>query len=347
MGSTQVLVTGGSGFLGAHCIVSLLGEGYRVRTTVRSLAREVEVRAMVKAGGVEAGEALSFAAADLTSDAGWTEAVSGCEFVLHVASPFPPGAPKHEDELIVPAREGALRVLRAAREAGVKRVVLTSSFAAIGYGHAPTSRPFDESDWSDVTSPQSAYAKSKTLAERASWDFVRSGGGLELSVVNPVGILGPVLGPDLSTSILIVQRLMNGAMPGCPRLSFGLVDVRDVADLHLRAMTHPAAKSERFLAMAGSFVSMQEIAKVLKARMGEAARRVPTRTLPNWLVRLVGLFDPTVATIVPELGKVKNATSQKARRVLGWEPRTSGDAIVATAESLLRLGLLRGWSAAR
>lgn len=346
MGGERVLVTGGSGFVGAHCIVSLLGAGYRVRTTVRSLAREAEVRAMVKAGGAEAREALSFAAADLTSDAGWPEAVAGCDFVLHVASPFPPGAPKHEDELIVPAREGALRVLRAAREAGVKRVVLTSSFAAIGYGHEPTSRPFTEDDWSDVGGHLSAYAKSKTLAERAAWDFVGRGESPELSVVNPVGILGPVLGSDLSTSILIVQRLMDGAMPGCPRLSFGLVDVRDVADLHLRAMTHPAAKGQRFLAIAGSFVSMPEIAQVLKARLGDAAKRVPTRTLPNWLVRLVGRFDPAVATIVPELGKLKNATSEKARRVLGWQPRSSEDAIVATAESLSRLRLLRPSTAA-
>jgi dihydroflavonol-4-reductase len=341
----RVLVTGGSGFVGAHCIVSLLAAGYRVRATVRSLARESDVRAMLKTGGALAGEALSFAAADLTSDAGWLQAVAGCDFVLHVASPFPPGAPKHEDELVVPAREGALRVLRAARAAGVKRLVLTSSFAAIGYGHEPTSQPFTEDDWSDVGGHLSAYAKSKTLAERAAWDFVGREGSPELSVVNPVGILGPVLGPDLSTSILIVQRLMDGAMPGCPRLSFGLVDVRDVADLHLRAMTHPAAKGERFLAIAGSFVSMQEIAKVLKARLEEAARRVPTRTLPDWLVRLVGLFDPAVATIVPELGKVKNATSEKARRVLGWQPRSGEEAVVATAESLMRLGLLRSSAA--
>jgi nucleoside-diphosphate-sugar epimerase len=326
--------------VGAHCIVSLLAAGYRVRTTVRSLAREADVRAMLKTAGAMAGEALSFASADLTADAGWPEAVAGCDFVLHVASPFPPGAPRHEDEIIVPAREGALRVLRAARDAKVKRVVLTSSFAAIGYGHEPTSRPFDENDWTDLSGPLGAYAKSKTLAERAAWDFVRERGP-ELAVVNPVGILGPVLGPDLSTSILIVQRLMDGAMPGCPRLSFGLVDVRDVADLHLRAMIHPAAKGERFLAVAGSFVSIQEIAQVLKARLGDAARRVPTRMLPNWLVRLVGLFDPAVATIVPELGKLKNATSEKARRVLGWQPRSSEEAIVATAESLMRLGLLR------
>jgi dihydroflavonol-4-reductase len=343
MSGELVLVTGGSGFIGAHCILQLLDAGYRVRTTVRSLTREAGVRAMLQAGGAEPGEALSFAAADLMSDAGWPGAVAGCDFVLHVASPFPASVPKHEDELIVPAREGALRVLRAARDAGVKRVVLTSSFAAIGYGKKHTDRPFSEESWTDPNGGGvGAYVKSKTLAERAAWDFAaREGGALELSVVNPVGVFGPVLGPDYSTSIRIVQRLMDGAMPGCPRLSFGIVDVRDVADLHLRAMTNPAARGERFLAVAGDFVTIQEIAQVLKARMGDRARRVPTRVLPDWIVRLVSLFDSSVALIVPELGKFKNATNEKARRVLGWAPRSNEDAIVATAQSLLRLGLLR------
>ena len=303
---------------------------------------------MLKIGGAEpSGNALSFAAADLMSDAGWPAAVAGCDFVLHVASPFPPGAPKHEDELIVPAREGALRLLRAARDAGVKRVVLTSSFAAIGYGQEVTDRPFTEENWTDPNGgPNSAnigaYVKSKTIAERAAWDFsAREGGALELAVVNPVGVLGPVLGPDFSTSIQIVKRFMDGTVPGCPHLSFGVVDVRDVADLHLRAMTNPAAKGERFLAVAGDFMTMQAIAQVLKARMGATAARVPTRMLPDWLLRLVALFDPSVALIVPELGKSKNATNAKARRVLGWAPRSNEDSIVATAESLVRLGLLR------
>jgi dihydroflavonol-4-reductase len=340
---STVLVTGGSGFIGSHCILQLLAAGHAVRTTVRNLARESEVRAMVAAGGAEANGRLSFFAADLTSDAGWAEAVSGCEYVLHVASPFPLTLPKHEDELIVPAREGALRVLRTARAAGVKRVVLTSSFAAIGYGHKPRSTPFDETDWTDPHGPDvQPYAKSKTLAERAAWDFIaRESGGLELSVVNPVGVFGPVLGPDYSTSILLIQRLMDGAMPGCPRLSFGVVDVRDVADLHLRAMTAAAAKGERFLAVSGDFMSILEIAKVLKARMGASARRVPTRQIPDWLVRLAALPDPAVKQILPELGKSKNATSAKAQRLLGWSPRSREEAILATAESLVRLGLLK------
>ena len=343
MGGELVLVTGGSGFIGAHCIVQLLSAGYRVRTTVRSLRREPEVRAMLQAGGAEPGEALASRAADLMSDAGWKEAVEGCNFVLHVASPFPLRVPKHEDELIVPAREGALRVLRAARDAGVKRVVMTSSFAAIGYGHQPTDRPFSEEDWTDPNGRGvSAYAKSKTLAERAAWDFVaHEGGALELAVVNPVGVFGPVLGPDISTSIEIVKRLMDGAVPGSPRLSFGVVDVRDVADLHLRAMTSSAANGERFLAVAGDFMSIAEMARVLGERMGAAAARVPTRVLPNWLVRIASLFDSSLGQIVPELGGVKQATGEKARRVLGWTPRSNEDAIVATAESLVRLGLLR------
>jgi nucleoside-diphosphate-sugar epimerase len=338
---STVLVTGGSGFIGSHAILQLLAAGHAVRTTVRSLAREPETRAMLKAGGAPA-ERVAFFAADLQHDSGWPEAVAGCEYVLHVASPFPPNAPKHEDELIVPARDGALRVLRAARAAGVKRVVLTSSFAAVGYGHKPQQAPFDEGSWTDPAAAGIApYVKSKAVAERAAWDFIaREGGGLELSAVNPVVVFGPAMGADFSPSILLVQRLMNGAVPGCPKLYFGVVDVRDVADLHLRAMIQPAAKGERFIAVAGDFMPLLDIAKVLKARMGAAAERVPTRQLPNWLVRLAALRDPAVKQIVPELGKVKNATNEKARRLLGWAPRSSEDCIIATAESLVRLGLL-------
>ena len=337
-----VLVTGGSGFVGCYCIMQLLAAGYRVKTTVRDLNREADVRTMLKAGGVEPGDQLSFGVADLERDAGWPEAVAGCQYVLHVASPLPASAPKHEDELIVPAREGTLRLLRAARAAGVKRVVLTSSFAAIGYGHAPQETPFDETDWTNLNGHVVAYPKSKTLAERASWDFMaKEAGNLELSVVNPVGVHGPVLGPDYSGSIRIVQRLMDGAVPGCVRLYFGVVDVRDVADLHLRAMINPAANGERFLAAAGEFISMREIAKVLKKRLGSAAKRVKTLELPNWVVRLAALGDPTIRMILPELGKVKKGTNEKARRLLGWAPRSNEEAIVATAESLIRLGLLK------
>jgi len=340
---STVLVTGGSGFIGSHAILQLLAAGHQVRTTVRNLSREGDVRALLKSGGAEPGDGLTFFAADLEEDEGWPKAVAGCDYVLHVASPFPPTVPKDENELIVPAREGALRVLRAARDAQVKRVVLTSSFAAIGYGHPPQAAPFDETNWTDPNAPDVApYTKSKTLAERAAWDFIaREGGNLELSVVNPVGVFGPVLGPDYASSILIVQRLMDGAMPGLPHLYFGAVDVRDVVDLHLRAMVHPAANGERFLAVAGDFMSALDIAQVLKSRLGEAAKKVPTRELPDWMIRAAAVFDPAVRQIIPELGKKKNATSAKAQRLLGWTPRSREDAVVATGESLLRLGLLK------
>jgi nucleoside-diphosphate-sugar epimerase len=343
MAGEMVLVTGGTGFIGTHCIIQLLNTGYMVRTTVRNLAREEEVRNMIRQGGVEPGERLEFFAADLTSDAGWSEAVAGCAYVLHVASPFPPAIPQHEDELIIPAREGALRVLRAARDAGVKRVVLTSSFAAIGYGQKPKDRPFNETDWTDPNGDDvRAYVKSKTLAEKAAWDFIaREGGALELSVVNPVGVFGPVLGPDYSTSILLVQRLMDGAMPGCPRLYFGAVDVRDVAGMHIECMTNPAAKGERFLALAGEFLSIAQIAQILKRTMGPAAKRVPTMELPDFMVRLAAMRDPAVQQILPELGKRKNGSNEKARRVLGWQFRSNEECIAATAQSMVELGLLK------
>ncbi len=342
---SQVLVTGGSGFIGAHCILQLLEAGHTVRTTVRRLSREDQVRAMLKQGGWSGpADRLSFAAADLETDAGWPEAVAGCDYVLHVASPFPIGVPKDPDALIRPARDGALRVLKASRDAGVKRVVLTSSYAAIGYGHPPRAAPFDEEDWSDLSRGDvSPYQTSKTLAERAAWEFIAAEGGtLELSVINPVGVFGPVLGPDFSTSIVLVQRMLEGSVPGLPRLSFGLVDVRDVADLHLRAMTDPAARGERFLAVAGPSMAAIDIARFLKSRLGAAADRVPTRQLPDWAVRLVGLVDPAVRQIVPELGKVHEASNAKARRVLGWAPRSNEEAILATADSLIALGLAGG-----
>lgn len=337
-----VLVTGGSGFIGSYTILQLLAAGHEVRTTVRKLSREPEVRAMLHTGGAADNAPLQFFAADLESDAGWKEAVTGCDYVLHVASPFPQTLPKHEDELIVPARDGALRVLRAARDAGVKRVVLTSSFAAIGYGHKDQAAPFDETYWTNLDEPGiQPYTKSKTIAERAAWDFIaREGGSLELAVVNPVGVFGPVLGSDYSTSILLVSKLMDG-MPGCPRLKFGLVDVRDVADLHIRAMTDPAAKGERFLAVTGDFLSMVEIAELIRKRGGHAARRVPTRQLPDWMVKLVSIIDPAVKQLIPELGKNKNATSAKAKRLLGWSPRSAEESIADTAESLTRLGLVK------
>ncbi|MGN6317819.1 SDR family oxidoreductase [Trinickia sp.] len=338
----SVLVTGGTGFIAQHCILALLSHGYRVRTTVRSPTREGEVRENLRTGGLEPGDRLSFVTADLNADDAWPEAVAGCAYVMHGASPTPTGNQTSEDDWIRPAVDGNLRVLRAARDAGVRRVVLTSAFGAICAGHGPMKRPFDETDWSELTSKNVwPYQKSKTLSERAAWDFVaREGRGLELSAVNPVTVVGPVLGADYSHSIRLIKNMLDG-QPGNPKINSGFVDVRDVADLHVRAMTHAAANGERFLAVAGESMWLAEVARVLKARMGRAGRHVSTRVLPNWLIRLGALRDPALRGSLPLLGLNLNASGEKAKRLLDWSPRSREDAIVATGESLLRLGLLR------
>jgi dihydroflavonol-4-reductase len=335
-----VLVTGGSGFLGGWCLVQLLQAGYRVRTTVRDpAAREGEVRAMV-ASEVDAGDRLAVLGADLAADAGWKEAAAGCTYVLHVASPFPPAQPKDPDELIVPARDGTMRVLRASLDAGVRRIVLTSSSVAIrNAGVEPPPRPFTEDDWTDPENPHlTPYGRSKTIAERAAWDFVREGDAARLAVVNPGAILGPVLSPDLSYSLQVVERMLKG-MPGLPRLGFNFVDVRDVADLHIRAMTSPQAGGERFVAVTG-FLWMTEVAAILRAQLGAAAAKVPTRTVPNLLVRGMALFDPGLRTVVGELGQRVEYSNEKARSQLGWSPRPLEETIADTARSMFEHGVV-------
>lgn len=335
MSGEHVLVTGGSGFLGAHCVARLLHDGYLVSTTVRNPGRTGEVRAMLAAGGSDRADEVRFVIADLTGDDGWDEAVAGVDYVLHVASPYPATAPAHEDDLIVPARDGALRVLRAAQRAQVRRVVLTSSFAAIGYGHAPTDAPYDETSWTDLDAPGvTAYAKSKTLAERAAWDFVDHHDGPELAVVNPTGILGPALGPDDGTSLAVVANLLQGKMPFLPRAWAGVVDVRDIADLHVRAMTDKSAAGERFLGTAG-LMSLPEMAATLKQGLGAQARHVSTRTLPDWVVRVAARFDDNARQALPMIGRPHRATSAKAERVLGWTPRPKQEAVLAAGRSIL------------
>lgn len=331
----NILVTGGSGFVGSHVILQLLAAGHGVRTTVRSLTREAEVRATLESAGADTSR-LSFAAADLEADAGWAEAVAGMDYVQHVASPFPLTQPKDEQELIRPAVNGTLRVLRAARDAGVKRVVLTSSFAAIGYGHGERAAPYTEADWTDVDGPAvQPYMKSKTLAERAAWDFIAAeGGGLELAVVNPVGIFGPALGKDLSTSVELVRQLMAGKLPGTPDLWFSVVDVRDVASLQVLAMTDPRAAGERYLALAGSPVSLHQLATILHANVGT---KLPRR-LPSWLVRALALINPMAREAVPRLG-IRGSASNANALALGWTAHSNEEAIVATAKSLQKLGL--------
>ncbi len=328
-----VLVTGGSGFLGGWCLVELLRRGYRVRTTVRDPAREAELRAKLEPV-VDAGDRLSVHAADLLGDDGWAQAVQGCDHVLHVASPFPPAQPKDPDELIVPAREGTLRVLKAALEAGVRRVVVTSSVAAVRGGVISAPTPLTEADWTDGDNPNlEPYTRSKTIAERAAWDLAEQRGETgKLAVVNPGAILGPVLGDDRSYSLALVERLLKG-MPGLPRIGFSIVDVRDVADLQIRAMTDPAAAGERFIAVA-RFQWMADVAAVLRDRLGPAAGKVPKRNLPDLAVRAMGVVDPSVRSVAKQLGQKVEMSSQKAESTLGWSPRPVEETIVDCARGL-------------
>jgi nucleoside-diphosphate-sugar epimerase len=332
----SVLVTGGTGFLGGWCVATLLERGYEVRTTVRDPSREDAVRSSVKAAGADADGRLTVIAADLTSDAGWPEAVAGCRYVMHVASPFPPVQPKDPDELIVPARDGALRVLRAALDAGVERVAMTSSVAAIR-GDRPSSEsaPYTEADWTNGNDPaRTPYVRSKTLAEQAAWEHVRSAGAEDrLATINPGAIIGPALSDDHSYSLQLIERLLHG-MPAAPRLGFTFVDVRDVADLHIRALTTPAAGGERFIAT-DRFLWMPEVAKVLRERLGDAASKVPTRVAPNLMIRVMALFDGSVRSVVGDLGKRTWFSSEKARSTLGWTTRPVEDSIEETARSLL------------
>lgn len=337
-----VLVTGGSGFIAVHCILKLLQQGYTVRTTLRSLSRQDEVKQMLKVGGISSFDNLSFIEANLSDDKNWDEAVKGCEYVLHVASPTPAIKFKHEDELINPAKNGVLRVLKASRNANVKRVVLTSAFGAIGVGHKNRTTPYTENDWSNLDANVHPYQKSKTIAEKTAWDFIKNdGGNLELSTVNPVGVMGPILGADYSHSHQMIRQMLEGEIKACPKITSCYVDVRDVADLHLLAMTHPKAKGERFLATAGNALSMLDVAKILKRRLGDDAKKVPTKELPNWLLRIAALRNPSLKMLVTLLGQYMQGSGEKAKKLLNWSPGSSEDAIVATAESLLRLGLIK------
>ncbi len=320
---SPVLVTGGSGYVGTQLVAALLRAGRPVRATLRSPAREPELRAAVRRGDAD-DSGLEIAVAELTADDGWADAVAGCEEIHHVASPIPTAQPDDPDELIVAAREGVLRVLRAARDADARRVVLTSSFVAVGYTPKPGAE-YTEADWTDPDTPGLApYPRSKVVAERAAWDFMeRDAGDTELVVVNPTFILGPTLSARLGSSLVRIEAMLDGKMPAVPRQRFGVADVRDVADLHIRAMATPAAKGKRFLALAdGPTVSFLQVAQVLRERLGPLAERAPTEEAPG---------DEPPALIIH---------NERARQELGWCPRPAETTIVDTAESLRDLGLL-------
>lgn len=333
-----VLVSGGSGYIAGFLIRRLVAEGWRVHTTVRDLAREGSVRKLLAVDDSR----LRFFAADLTADAGWADAMAGCSHVAHVASPIPLRAVKDANELIVPARDGALRALRAAKAAGVGRFVMTSSVAAIAYGRGRGVHRFTEADWTPPDYPGAQpYVRSKAIAERAARDWVAAeGGGIEYCSINPSVVLGPVWSRDYSPSVAIVKRLLEGSLRACPDIGFGVVDVRDVADLHLRALNAPNMAGERFLA-SGPFMKLMEIAHVLRSRLGPEAHRVTQRRMPDFLVRLAALFNPMARTVVGELGSVRNMDASHAKTVLGWVARPAEESIVDAARSLIDLGIVR------
>jgi len=338
---TRVLVTGASGFIAKHIVLDLLRKGYRVRGTVRDRSKGEAVRRTMAENGADS-DGLEIAEADLGSDAGWAEAVAGCRLVLHTASPFPISSPRDPDELIVPARDGARRVVAAALDAGAERVVLTSSMAAIAYGH-PMDRtaPFTEADWTIVDQPDvGAYVASKYHAEKAAWDEVeRRGRRDSLAVVNPSLVLGPILDAGHGTSVEIVRRLLTGKMPALPRVGFPVVDVRDVSAMHIAAMETPAAGGQRF-PCSGGFMWLEEIAETLRRGLPGQARKVPRRRMPDWMVKTVALFDRDLRTISGDLGKVRIIDTGNARERLGWQPRPDEEAVLAAARSLIDKGVV-------
>jgi nucleoside-diphosphate-sugar epimerase len=326
----RVLVTGGTGFVGGWTLVELLRRGYEVRATVRDLARADAVRRAI-ATQVEPGDRLTFAAADLAADAGWTEAAAGCRFVLHVASPL--GGGGDDGGLIAVAREGTLRVLRAAVEAGAKRVVLTSSMAACTPAE-PSARAFDETDWADPEQPGLAtYRKSKVLAERAAWQFMADK-PTQLTTILPGAIFGPVLAKDQQGSVAIIRGLIVGRPPALPRLAFNIVDVRDLAGLHVVAMESPAAAGERFIAM-GETMWFDEVARALKTRLGPKGEAVTTRNMPDLAARALALFSKQMRSLMPLLGRTQPFSSDKACLVLGFAPRPAAQTIGDCGESLV------------
>jgi dihydroflavonol-4-reductase len=339
------LVTGVTGYLGQHMAGQLLQAGWRVRGTLRDITRAEHTRDIIRQISSAASSALEFVQADLSSDAGWGQAMIGVQGVLHVASPIPLTQPKDPMDLIKPARDGTLRVLAAAKAASsVTKVVMTSSVAAIAEGHGDTSpaRVFTEADWSDPNGPSiNPYPQSKTIAERAAWDFMaRETPNFALAVINPGLILGPVLSPDFSVSIEIVRRLLAGEVPGCPRLGWGSVDVRDVASLHLLALNSTKADNQRFIASA-EFIWMEEMAEALRGALPpEQSAKVPKSKVPDFVIRLLGLFDPAVRGMTKELSRKALVDNTKATKLLGWAPRSAREATVDTAKSLIHYGIV-------
>ncbi|KHD36599.1 epimerase [Clostridium acetobutylicum] len=339
MGKGLVLVTGGSGFIAVHIILKLLNQGYGVRATLRTLSRKDEVKSMLAQGGITDFANLEFIKTDLTSDRNWMEAATGATYVIHVASPTPATRPDDGDAMVKMAVDGTLRVMKAAKAAGVKRVVLTSASGAVIAGHKHHPDIFTEEDWTDLSGDIDAYQRSKTMAELAAWEFAKKE-NMEFSAVNPVAVMGPVLGKDFSHSNQIIRAMLTGKMPFLLKIGFDYVDVRDVADLHLLAMIRSEAVGQRFLATAGENLTYKEEAKILQRSLGSAAKKVSIKEMPNFIVRFLALFMKDLRMPATFLGQNTACSNAKAKKLLGWQPRSAEKAIIATAKSMVELGLV-------
>ncbi|MBZ5953145.1 SDR family oxidoreductase [Leuconostoc gasicomitatum] len=343
MNKSLVVVTGGSGFIAIHIINQLLQQGYRVRTTVRSLTKTAIIREMLTNTGITDFTDLEIVTADLTSDENWNNIMKGAIYVIDVASPTPKLNFKHKEEMIIPAVEGVRRVLSASRDAGVKRVVLTSAYGAIFAGHSHRTTPYTEKDWSDLNWENiHPYQESKTRAEMAAWRFIKDEGqGLELSVINPVAVMGPVLSAKYSHSNGQIKEFLTGEVKAVPNVDSGYVDVRDVASLHVIAMTNPAAKGERFLATTGETLSMLDVSNILRTAFPAFSTQLPTEILPNETVRLAAETQPSLKMVASLLSVYAETSNEKAKQLLNWYPRSAAESIIATAQSMIDLGIVQ------
>lgn len=340
LSKTKVLVTGITGFIGSHTAIQLLNKGYQVRGSMRKLTRASQIKeVLAKHAPVDK---LEFVKAELTSLEDWDNATKGVDYVIHIASPVPRKLPKNDQELIIPAKAGAINVLKSAEKNGVKRVVMTSSAASIAYGTKPKARIYTEEDWTDFTKLRdtTAYIRSKTIAELTAWDYVKTQQAkVELSVINPVLVLGPVLEEDFGTSALLIKKLLGGEVPGMPKFGFCLVDVRDVADLHIRAMTHPEAAGKRFIC-SEKFEWITDIVSILKKEYPTYQKPLPSMSFPNFLVRIFSLIDTETKAVLVDLDVKRDLSNNLAKTLLGWQPRSNEEAIKATADSLIELGIV-------
>ena len=343
--SKSVLVTGGTGFVGAHIILQLLQKGYNVKTTLRSIRSKEKVIDTLKSNGITTFDNLEFVEADLSEDDNWEEAMKGCNYVLSVASPVFMTIPKDENEAMRPAVDGIVRILKAARNASIKRVVMTSNFGAVGFSNKNPNTATTEADWTDPNEKGlSAYEKSKLLAERAAWDFIKKeGGDLEFATINPVAILGPSLSAHISGSFGLLTHLLDGSMKAIPCIPLNVIDVRDVADLHIRAMTNPNANGQRFIASADGQISMPEIAALLRNKYPDITKKVPVETLSDSVIFSNASSNRQAEATALLMRINRNVSNEKAKKILGWTPISNNDeAILASINSMSKFGIIRG-----